>query len=188
MGIKPALPQAARINIFYRKISSVALLWGTWLRTHFSRDREEKKKALHLVGFEPTTSMSWGSHVLYHYATSADLVIASTYRCIDRKPKFSHYCWQPKSNLELRLNQVNYRLILSLALPVCTAVMFYVPWHGPWRTVRKSSLEDWRWVKIIKPALARAFAFVYQLENRSPLKKIIWDVLFGISALIKWAL
>ena len=58
--IKLALPQAAQlsINIFLRKINSVAPRWGTWLRTHHWLGREEH--AQHLAGFEPTTSLSWG--------------------------------------------------------------------------------------------------------------------------------
>ncbi len=41
--IKLALSQASWLCIFWRKISSVAPPWGTWLRTLYRWDRKEKK-------------------------------------------------------------------------------------------------------------------------------------------------
>ena len=57
---KLASPQAAQLNLFYRKIiSSVALLEGPELRTHYLEDREENISQ-HQVGFKPTTSQLQG--------------------------------------------------------------------------------------------------------------------------------
>ena len=78
MRIKLASPQAAQLGIFYRKISNVAPLWGTWLRTHYWLDREEKKKAQHPTGFESMTSLPWGicsTAVLHPLPTWFKLVI-----------------------------------------------------------------------------------------------------------------
>ena len=55
--IKLALPQAAWLSLFNRKIKRVWTPVGTWLSTHHCQERVEKKKAQHPSRFEPTTSL-----------------------------------------------------------------------------------------------------------------------------------
>ena len=45
-------------RILFGKISSVAPTWETWLRKHYWWDREDKKKAQLLAGFEPKAPLS----------------------------------------------------------------------------------------------------------------------------------
>ena len=61
-------------HIFYKKISSVHLHEGPKLRMHYWNVREEKKKAQHLAGSEPTTrKVLLRRRVLYRCATTTAL-------------------------------------------------------------------------------------------------------------------
>ena len=62
MHIKLALPQAAWLTYFWRKISSVAPIWGTCIKDTVLRGQRKEKKAQHPAGFKPTTSLLWGVH------------------------------------------------------------------------------------------------------------------------------
>ena len=66
------LPQAAQLSIhfLFRKISSAAPPWGSWLRTYY-QEIEREEKALHPAGTEPTTSrVLLHRPVLYRCATT----------------------------------------------------------------------------------------------------------------------
>ena len=69
MPIKLALSQAAWLSIFFRKISSVAPPWGTWIKDALLRgQRREKSLALNRIW---THDLSVTRRALYRCATTA---------------------------------------------------------------------------------------------------------------------
>ena len=69
MHIKLALPWAAQLSLFYRKISSVAPPWETWIKTRYWEDREGRKKPA--PGGHQSHNLSGMRRALYPCATTA---------------------------------------------------------------------------------------------------------------------
>ena len=73
--IELALPQAARLSIFFNmKISGVAGLRGTWIKDALLIGLRREEKSPALAGFKPTTSgVFFRRHALYHSVTTTVL-------------------------------------------------------------------------------------------------------------------